>query len=57
MAHNIEINNGVASFAENGRKERAWHKLGQVFDRPMTVKEALEASLATTSSSARRSHP
>ena len=43
MAHNIEINNGVASFAENGRKERAWHKLGQVFDRPMTVKEALEA--------------
>lgn len=46
MAHNIEINNGVASFAENGRKERAWHKLGQVFDGPMTVKEALEASHA-----------
>ena len=46
MAHNIEINNGVASFAENGRKERAWHRLGQVFDRPMTVKEALEASHA-----------
>lgn len=46
MAHNIEINNGIPSFAENGRKERAWHKLGQVFDRPMTVKEALEASHA-----------
>lgn len=46
MSHNIEINNGIASFAENGRKERAWHKLGQVFDRPMTVKEALEASHA-----------
>lgn len=46
MAHNIEINNGIASFAENGRKERAWHGLGQVFDRPMTVKEALEASHA-----------
>lgn len=46
MAHNIEINNGVASFAENGRRERAWHKLGQVFDGPMTVKEALEASHA-----------
>ena len=46
MAHNIEINNGVASYAENGRKERAWHGLGQVFDRPMTVKEALEASHA-----------
>lgn len=46
MSANIEIRNGVASFAENGRKERAWHKLGQVFDRPMTVKEALEASHA-----------
>lgn len=46
MAHNIEINNGIASFAENGRKERAWHELGQVFDGPMTVKEALEASHA-----------
>lgn len=41
MSHNIEINNGVASFVENGRKERAWHGLGQVFDRPMTVQEAL----------------
>ena len=46
MAANIEIVNGVASFAENGRKERAWHGLGddqQIFDRPMFVKEALEA--------------
>ena len=25
MAHNIEIKNGVASYVENGRKERAWH--------------------------------
>lgn len=46
MAHNIEERNGIASFAENGRKERAWHRLGKVFDRPMTVKEALEASHA-----------
>lgn len=46
MAHNLENNNGIYSFAENGRKERAWHGLGQVFDRPMTVKEALEASHA-----------
>jgi len=46
MSHNLEIKNGVASFAENGRKERAWHKLGQVFDGPMTVKEALELSHA-----------
>ena len=42
----IEIRNGVASFAENGRKERAWHRLGdnsQIFDRPMFVDEALKA--------------
>ena len=46
MAHNIEIRNGVASFAENGKKERAWHGLGdgqQIFDRPMFVNEALKA--------------
>lgn len=46
MAHNIEIRNGMASFAENGRKERAWHKLGQVFDGPMTVEEAMKAAHA-----------
>lgn len=46
MAHNLEIINGVASYAENGRKERAWHKLGKVFDGPMTVIEAIEASRA-----------
>lgn len=50
MAHNIEIRkiNGVeiASYVENGRKERAWHKLGQVFDSPLTVTEALENSHA-----------
>lgn len=50
MAHNIEINkvNGVeiASYVENGRKERAWHGLGQVFDGPLTVIEALELSHA-----------
>ena len=46
MSAMIEMVNGVASFAENGRKERAWHGLGndqQIFDRPMFVKEALEA--------------
>lgn len=46
MAHNIEIRNGVASFVENGRKERAWHNLGHVFDGELTVKEALELSHA-----------
>lgn len=50
MAHNIEIRsiNGVevASFAENGKRQRAWHGLGdeqQIFDRPMFVEEALKA--------------
>ena len=46
MAHLIEINNGVASFVENGRKERAWHRLGQVYDGQISVKEALELSHA-----------
>lgn len=50
MSANIEIRkiNGVevASFAENGARERAWHGLGddqQIFDRPMFVAEALKA--------------
>ena len=42
----IEEINGVASFAENGRKERAWHELGVVFDGEMTVETALAASHA-----------
>lgn len=50
MSANIEIRkvNGVevASYVENGRKERAWHRLGQVFDGQLTVKEALELSHA-----------
>ncbi len=46
MAHNIEFKDGAYSFVENGKKERAWHQLGQVFDGPMTVKEALELSHA-----------
>lgn len=50
MAANIEIRTiggkEIASFAENGKKERAWHGLGddqQIFDRPMFVAEALKA--------------
>jgi len=46
MASNIEIRDGKASFVENGRKARAWHRLGKVFDRPLTVKEALHYSNA-----------
>jgi len=38
---NIEIRDGRASFAENGRRHRAWHRLGTVYDRPLTVQEAL----------------
>ena len=37
MAHNLEIVNGVASYAENGRKERAWHGLGKVFHAPPNI--------------------
>ncbi len=46
MAHGIQIKNGQASFVENGRKARAWHRLGTVFDGPLTVKEALHYSHA-----------
>jgi len=46
MAHGIEIRkiNGVevASFAENGSRERAWHGLGQVVNEPMFVADALK---------------
>jgi phage/plasmid-like protein (TIGR03299 family) len=46
MAHNLEIRNGQASFVENGRRGKAWHRLGTVFDRPLTIKEALTYSHA-----------
>lgn len=46
MAHNLENVNGVYSFVENRKSGIAWHQLGQVFDRPMFVKEALEMSHA-----------
>ena len=46
MSHNLEIHNSKASFVENGRRGRAWHKLGTVFDGPLTVKEALHHSHA-----------
>ena len=42
MPANIEMVNGVESFAENGRRERAWHGLGQVVNEPMFVKDALK---------------
>lgn len=46
MSANIEFRNGKYSFAESRAKETAWHELGQTFDRPMYVKEAIEAAQA-----------
>ena len=50
MAANIEIRTiggeEIASFIENGKKERAWHRLGQVYDRPLTAVEALQGAHA-----------
>ncbi len=43
MAANITVNvEGKPLFVENGSKERAWHRLGTVYDRPITVTEAIE---------------
>lgn len=46
MSHNIEFRDGRTSFVENGRKARAWHKLGMIYDRPLSVKEALHGCRA-----------
>jgi phage/plasmid-like protein (TIGR03299 family) len=42
MAHELDITNGVASFA-NSRND-AWHRLGTSVGHAMTAREALEAS-------------
>lgn len=42
MSAMIEITERGASFAENGKRERAWHGLGQVVPEPMFVKDALK---------------
>lgn len=39
MAHNIEIRNGVASFAST---QKAWHNLGQIVDGAMTAEQAIK---------------
>lgn len=47
MAHEIQIlKNGEACFAYNKKNGLPWHNLGQAFDGPMTVIEALKASHA-----------
>jgi phage/plasmid-like protein (TIGR03299 family) len=42
MAHNINIINGKASFMSV--KEKAWHGLGQILDKPATAQEAIESA-------------
>lgn len=39
MAHNLEIRNGVASFAST---QVAWHGLGQIVDQAMTAQQAIK---------------
>ena len=39
MAHNLEIKNGVASFAST---QTAWHGLGQIVDGAMTAQQAIK---------------
>ena len=38
MAHNLEIRNGITSFAST---KKAWHDLGQIVDQAMTAEEAI----------------
>lgn len=42
MSHNININRGKASFMSV--KEKAWHGLGQVLDKPATSEKAIVAA-------------
>lgn len=46
MAHLLEERNGEYSFAENGKKKRAWHGLGKVFNGDMDINTALRACRA-----------
>lgn len=42
MSHELDVTDGFASFVT--AREPAWHRLGTVFEREMTVEEALEAA-------------
>lgn len=44
MAHNINVENGIASMAYNVQNEKPWHGLGQAVQGAMTAQEALEKS-------------
>ena len=43
MSHDLEILDGEASFAFNGRNGDPWHSLGVAIDGNMTIPEALKA--------------
>lgn len=54
MAHGIQIlSDGTECFVENGKQERAWHGLGQVYDHPLTAIEALKGCHADWNVSSR----
>jgi phage/plasmid-like protein (TIGR03299 family) len=42
MAHRLDINEGIASFADS--RSDAWHRLGQSVGHAMTAREALDAA-------------
>lgn len=44
MAHNLEMNNGVYSFAFTGERSEIWHRLGQELDATAGRDEWLEAA-------------
>lgn len=46
MAHEIEFKDNKYSYIENGKNGLAWHKLGTVYDRPLSAVEALEGCRA-----------
>lgn len=42
MGHNLNFNRAAGTWSFASRAEKAWHGLGQVVDRAMTAKEAIE---------------
>jgi len=42
MAHNLNFNNKKGTYSFASRAEKAWHGLGQMIDKSMTAKEAIE---------------
>jgi len=44
MAHNIEYNRLRGSYSFIGVKEPAWHRLGKIIDKAMTINEAIKGA-------------